>query len=212
MGSAAFHCQCHAQQGKQDRCKKPDSTAPCVPGCNVTLGARKSGTFVFLGDWQGELALPTPKLARTNFAGSSFQPSPCKKCLRLRSLTKSKDYLVNCAPTTPNRVRAHGTLSLTMKAGSKQWRRTCKGLHGWLQKPSFILSSVIDNEKAISNIDNVCGRDGLVQGNDTSNEIAPNPAASEQLLAASSPLGWAGTCMPMVGLLQCHCQPIIVIT
>ena len=32
-------------------------------------------------------------------------------------------------------------------------------------KPSLILSSVIDNEKAISNIDNVCGRDGLVQGN-----------------------------------------------
>ena len=82
MGSAAFHCQCHAQQGKQDRCKKPDSTAPCVPGCNVTLGARKSGTFVFLGDWQGELALPTPKLARTNFAGSgrsAFQPAPCTK-------------------------------------------------------------------------------------------------------------------------------------
>ena len=82
MGSAAFHCQCHAQQGKQDRCKKPDSTAPCVPGCNVTLGACKSGTFVFLGDWQGELALPTPKLARTNFAGSgrsAFQPAPCTK-------------------------------------------------------------------------------------------------------------------------------------
>ena len=75
-------------------------------------------------------------------------------------------------------------------------------------KPSLILSSVIDNEKAISNIDNVCGRDGLVQGNDTSNEIAPNPAVSEQLLAASSPLGWSGTCMPMVELL--HCQPIIV--
>ena len=140
MGSAAFHCQCHAQQGKQDRCKKPDSTAPCVPGCNVTLGARKSGTFVFLGDWQGELALPTPKLARTNFAGSGrsvFQPAPCTK------MSKELDHIQRLfselCPYYSQQGSSSLSMTLTMKAGSKQWRRTCKGLHGWLQNSSQVL-------------------------------------------------------------------------
>ena len=168
MGSAAFHCQCHAQQGKQDRCKKPDSTAPCVPGCNVTLGARRSGTFVFLGDWQGELALPTPKLARTNFAGSgrsAFQPAPCTK------MSKELDHIQRLFSELCPYYSQQGSSSwYTVINNESRKQAVAQNLQGtaWVAaelKPSLILSSVIDNEKAISNIDNVCGRDGLVQGN-----------------------------------------------
>ena len=61
-----------AQQVSKDSCKEPDRTAPCVPGRNATLGARKSGANAFLGDRHGELASPTPKLAQTDIA--AFPP------------------------------------------------------------------------------------------------------------------------------------------
>ena len=48
-GICSLSLTCTAREGQQvskDSCKEPNSTAPCVPGCNATLGARKIIPFI----------------------------------------------------------------------------------------------------------------------------------------------------------------------
>ena len=66
------------------------------------LGACRSATKVFLGDWHGELALPTPKLARTKAA--AFQPVQ-RRNLNQKTRELCQNYSQEASSSWCNEIR-----------------------------------------------------------------------------------------------------------